>query len=210
MFNIMAIIIYYRVYPRLFLLIDPGVCHSSNDDKLSGCLLLFLSNSQQSAVACEKRGQTAHLGRLFVLLLVAAVVSGLVSLMLVLRLPVLLWLPRYLPQWPFPAPALVGPPVLILLPILLMSWPFCFSSSSICISSLAICDFCFLTNFNRSSFCVVISWMCSLSAVAATATSMRLLLGGARLCLLPRWRHCKTHTYGECCLGIASFRSTCP
>ena len=196
--------------PGSLLLMDPDVCHSSNADQLSGLFLFFFNNYQQSAVACERRGHTAHLGRLFVLLLVESAVSGTVSLLLVLWLPVLLRFPRYLPRWAFSAPALVVPPVLVLLPILLMSWPFFFSSSSISVCCLSIFACCFLTTFNRSLFCVVICWMCSLSAVATTVTSRDCLLGGARLCLLPRWRHSQTHSYGECCLGISSLRSTCP
>ena len=94
-----------------------------------------------------------------------------VSLLLVLRLPFLFWLPRYLLWKVFSAPALVAPPVLVLVPSFFISWPFCFSSSLICVSCLFICVYCFLTTFNRSSFCVVICCMCSLSAVAATATS---------------------------------------
>ena len=44
------------------MILDPGVSHSRKLDQLSGLLLLFLSNSQQSAVACVRRVQTSQLG----------------------------------------------------------------------------------------------------------------------------------------------------
>ena len=140
MFNLLDNFIYYPAYPRLFIVNCPGVFHSSKVDQLSGILLLFLSNHQQSAVACEQRGKMVHLGQLLVLLLVAATASDPVSLVLVLRLLLVLRLrlPRYLPKWVFSDPALVAPPVLVLGPILFMSWTFCFSSSSICVYCLLI------------------------------------------------------------------------
>ena len=85
------------------LILDPGASHSNELTQLSGLLFLLLSDFQQSAVACKRRGKTAHFRRLSGPLLVPAPASDPVLLPLVLRLPLplVLWLLRFLPRLPF-------------------------------------------------------------------------------------------------------------
>ena len=53
------------------LFLDPSASHLSKLVQLPCILSLFLSSSQQSDVTCERRGQTAHFGKLSVLFLIS-------------------------------------------------------------------------------------------------------------------------------------------
>ena len=170
-FNLFSSVIYYPTYPQVFIVTWPRrVSFKKSWPVIRYFAFVFI---QIPTISCfmQTQGTNGTL-RTIVVSVVGGVHRGR-SRVFVVDVVVAIVIAVASPPTSedISAPALVAPPVLVLLPSLFISWPFCFSSSSICFCCLSICACYFMMTFNRSSFCVVICCMCSLLAVAATATS---------------------------------------